>query len=563
MTIASHRLSNGRRLMGRIAVAGVLAAMLVGATPVAAAPSPAPFSPDYDAYVEQIRRDWSIPGVSIAIVEGDTITSRSYGLKQYDRKAKLTPESLFGIASVTKSFVSAALAKLAAEGRVSFDDPVVKHLPAFKVADPWLSRTITIRDLLAHRTGLASYGDWPEEIAGMSEAQVVDRLATLDQAVPFRERPYYNSLTYVVAAQIIEKVTGKPWGKYIDEEIWTPAGMNDSYAHADDFIPAEHVLPTGDGWSDTIKLGQDAVPASMDVATPHVQWEKAIDGSLAFNKQDLTDRLAHFHRTAIDPGQSIFSSVKDMARWAKLLMNMGEIDGRQVLPAAAVREMRRAAIIRRSNYPANWSVAPDDERQGIQPVIYASGLMLYSYDGRTLFGHSGDELGYATLMIVDPERKIAVVAMINNFAAKNGATEALVGRTLDALYAKDASDWSGMALARNREQQQENKDVFSKLLAVQGAETRPLNAFVGRYDHPFCGTLTVRVEKGKLIASTGPTYDVEFTPLGGGNFKGVVRGPSAIYFHVGFQGDASGKPGSLTITHPYLHRTIVFERTPG
>jgi CubicO group peptidase (beta-lactamase class C family) len=538
------------------------AVMLAVAMPAAAAPSPAPFSPDYDAYVEQMRQDWSIPGVAIAIVQDDKITTRTYGLRQYDREAKVTSDTLFGIASVTKTFVSGALAKLAGEGRISFDDPVIKHLPHFKVADPWLSRTITIRDLLAHRTGLASYGDWPEEIAGMTEAQVVERLASMDQAAPFRERPYYNSLTYVVAAQIIEKVTGKPWGRYIDEEIWTPAGMNDSHAHADDFIPSANVLPTGDGWSDTIKLGQDAVPPSMDVATPHVQWENGIDRSLAYNKSDLTDRLAHFHRTAIDPGQSIFSSVSDMARWAKLLMNMGKVDGRQVIPIEGVREMRRAAIIRRSDYPANWAEAFNDARKGLEPVIYASGLMLYNYDGRTLFGHSGDELGYATLMMIDPERKIAVVAMINNFASKNGATETLVERTLDALYGKEATDWSQHALSRERERQAELQQDFGTLLAVKRPETRALKSFTGTYEHPFCGQLAVRVEKGKLIASTGPTYDVELTPLGDGTFKGTVRGPSAIYFHVGFLPGDAGKPGTLTITHPYLHRTIVFEQTP-
>lgn len=559
----THHGSKRRILLQGLLAGAALAAATIGAVQAQAAPAAPVFSTEYDAFIEEVRRDWSIPGIAIAVVQDDKITTRTYGLRQYDRNAPITDKTLFGIASVTKSFVSAALAKLASEGRIGLDDPVVKYLPDFKVADPWLSRAITIRDLLAHRTGLASYGDWPEEIAGMTEAQVVERMAHLDQAVPYRERPYYNSITYVAAAQIIEKVSGKPWGKYIDEEIWSPAGMNDSYAHADDFIPSANVLPTGDGWSDKIKIGQDAVPRTADVATPHVQWESALDRSLAFLKQDLSDRMAHFHRTAIDPGQSVFSSVGDMARWAKILMNMGEIDGRQVLPAQAVREMRRGSIIRRGDFPANWQTEFNDSRDGLQPVIYGSGLMIYTYDGRALFGHSGDELGYATLMIVDPERKLAVVAMINNFASKNGATEALVGRTLNALYGEEASDWSQVALKRQRADLAENKDVFGKLFAVKGPEIKPLSSFTGTYEHPFCGKLFVRVEKGKLIASTGPTWDTELTPLGDGTFQGTVRGPSAIYFHVGFEPGAGGRPANLTITHPYLHRTIVFDSVTG
>ncbi len=555
----NRRVSKSKGLMAAVAL---LAAIVSPAT-VQAQPAGPVFSPEFDAFVEEVRRDWSIPGVAIAVVKDDRVTTKTYGLRQFDRNAPITEKSLFGIASVTKSFVAAALAKLASEGKVGLDEPVVKYLPDFKVADPWLSRTITIRDLLAHRTGLASYGDWPEEIAGMSEAEVVERMAHLDQAVSFRERPYYNSITYVAAAQIIEKVSGKPWGQYIDEEIWTPAGMNDSYAHADDFIPAANVLPTGDGWSDKIKIGQDAVPAGADVATPHVQWEHALDRSLAFIPSDLNDRMAHFHRTSIDPGQSIFSSPRDMARWARLLLNMGQIDGHQVLPALAVREMRRGAIIRRGDFPANWLTEFNDSGDGLQPVIYASGLMIYTYRGRSLFGHSGDELGYATLMIADPEKKLAVVVMINNFASKNGATEALVGRTLNALYGEDKVDWSQMALARQHVQLAENNEVFGKLFAVKGPEPKALKSFTGTYEHPFCGKLFVRVEKGKLIASTGPTWDAELKPLGDGTFQGTVRGPSAIYFHVGFQPGSAGKPANLTITHPYLHRAIVFETVAG
>ncbi|MBN8842059.1 MAG: serine hydrolase [Sphingomonadales bacterium] len=556
--IDDRRVSRSKSLM-----AAALFAVMASAVQAHAQPAEPVFSPEYDAFVEQVRRDWSIPGVAIAVVKDDKVTTRSYGLRQYDRNTPVTDKTMFGIASVTKTFVSAALAKLAAEGKVELDEPVVKYLPDFKVADPWLSRTITIRDLLSHRSGLASYGDWPEEIAGLSEADLVKRMAHLDQAVPFRDRTYYNSITYVAAAQIIEKVSGKPWGQYIDEEIWTPAGMNDSYAHADDFIAAANVLPTGDGWSDKIKIGQDAVPDRANVATPHVQWERALDRSLAYLPSDLTDRMAHFHRTAIDPGQSIFSSVSDMARWARLLMNMGEIDGRQVLPALAVREMRRSAIVRRGDFPANWETEFNDSGDGLQPVIYASGLMIYTYRGRTLFGHSGDELGYATLMIADPKTKVAVVVMINNFASKNGATEALVGRTLNALYGEEKTDWSQMALARQRIQLAENKDVFDKLFAVKGPEAKPLKSFTGTYEHPFCGKLFVRVEKGKLIASTGPAWDAELKPLGDGTFQGTVRGPSAIYFHVGFEPGEAGRPANLTITHPYLHRTIVFETVAG
>lgn len=541
----------------------LLFAVSTSAMPADAAPAAPVFSADYDAFVEDVRRDWSIPGVAIAVVSDGRISTRTYGLRQYDRNAPITEETLFGIASVTKSFVAAALAKLASEGRVGLDEPVVKYLPDFKVADPWLSRAITIRDLLAHRTGLASYGDWAEEIAGMSEAEVVARMAHLDQAVSFRERPYYNSITYVAAAQIIERVSGKPWGQYIDEEIWTPAGMTDSHAHADGFIPAADVLPTGDGWSDAIRIGQDAVPRGTDVATPHVQWERALDPSLAFLPSDLTDRMAHFHRTAIDPGQSVFSSVRDMARWAKLLMDMGKIDGRQVLPALAVREMRRGAIIRRGDFPVNWQTEFNDSGDGLQPVIYGSGLMLYTYGGRALFGHSGDELGYATLMIIDPEKKLAVVVMINNFASKNGATEALVGRTLNALYGEEKSDWSQLALTRQRGQLAETKAIFSELFTIRGPETKPLEAFTGIYEHPFCGKLFVRVEDGKLIASTGPTWDAELSPLGDGTFQGTVRGPSAIYFHVGFEPGEAGRPANLTIAHPYLHRTIVFGAVKG
>ncbi len=519
-----------------------------------------PLPPGLDAYVEKMRTDWSIPGVAIAIVpqDGPPII-KTYGQRQWNRAQKITPTTMFGIASVTKTFVAAGIAKLVDAGKLDWDDPVVRHLPEFRTADPYVSANVTIRDLLSHRSGINAHGDWLEEIPGLSEAGLVTRLAHVGQSTPFRSKPEYNNYGFVVLAQIIERKTGMAWGRYLTEQIWRPLGMTSTYAHADNFVPARNVLPSGDGWSDSIPSGQDAVSASVDVASPHVQWEAYYKGQIVYDARELANRTAHFHRTAIDPAQSVFSSVQDMARWSQLLMRA---DDGPVLSAKAIRALRQLNSI---NGSGDWVV--NGERPKFRQIGYGLGMEMYRYRGHMLFGHSGGELGFGSQMVVDPEAKVAIVVLFNNLTRTFVANDAIVQYLLDDLYGLPPTDWSTQLLDKGRDEHREYQQMFAAMDAERpkGAPlSAPLGNYVGRYSDAFAGNINIVRRGDRLIATTGPSYEIELTHWGKDVFRGVVVSPLRLAAFVQFDMGEGQRPSALSLQYVEIPEiSLRFTRTPS
>lgn len=525
----------------------------------AAAETPRPLPPGLDAYVEKMREQWSIPGVAIAIVPEDgPPVIRTYGKRQWNRPQAITPATMFGIASITKTFVAAGIAKLVDAGTLDWDDPVVRHLPEFRTADPYVSTHVTIRDLLSHRSGIDARGDWLEEIPGLSEADLVARLAHTGQSTPFRTKPEYNNYGFVVLAQIIERKTGMPWGRYLTEQIWRPLGMTSTYAHADDFVAARNILPSGDGWSDTVPSGQDAVSAKVDVASPHVQWEAYYKGQIVYDSRELANRTAHFHHTAIDPAQSVFSSVQDMARWAKLLMRA--TDG-PVLSARAIRALRQLNAV---GGDGDWLV--NGEKPKLRQIGYGLGMEMYRYRGRMLFGHSGGELGFGSQMIVDPEAKVAIVVLFNNLTRTFVANDAIVQYLLDDLYGLPPTDWSTQLLEKGREDHREYQRMFAAMDAER-PRGAPLSAppanYVGRYSDAFGGDIDIVRRGERLFATTGPSYEIELTHWGKDSFRGVVISPLRLAAFLQFDMNEQRQPIALSLQYVEIPEiSLRFVRAP-
>ncbi len=521
----------------------LLALSLMPVSPVAAGENTG-LPPGMDAYAEDMREQWSIPGIAVAVIrkDGEPIV-KTYGLRQWDRPEKVDPDTMFGIASITKTFVAAGIAKLVDSKTLDWDDPVVKHLPEFRTKDSAVTAAVTVRDLLSHRSGIETHGDWLEEVPGLSEAELVARLSHVGQSVPFRARPQYNNYGFVVLAQIIERVSGMPWGAYLTREIWHPLGMKNTFAHADAFVPAENVLPSGDGWSDTIRRGLDAVPADINVAAPHVRWEKAFDGKIVYDRRELENTTAHFHKTAIDPSQAVFSSLNDMARWARFLLRA---DDSPVLSAKSVRALRQMNSIRGNG---DWAV--NGERDTLRGIGYGLGMEIYRYRGRTLFGHAGDELGYSSKMVMDTDRGVGVVVLVNNLTRTFTSVDAIAQFMLDHLYGAPVTNWSARALDSSF---QDHTAMMKEVAAVQaqrppGQLTASLSDYAGRYTDPFAGELRIEKRGKHLIATTGPSYEIELKHWGADTFHGTVISPLRLQAFLTFSMDASGKPSALSLRY--------------
>ena len=258
--------------------------------PALAAPAPRPAPAAVDAEVERARREFSIPGVAVAVVQdGRVVLERGYGVKRMGGSEAVDAGTLFAIASNTKAFTAAALGLLAEDGKLSWDDPVTRHLPSFQMYDPYASREMTVRDLLTHRSGLGlGEGDllyFPPST--FTRKEIVEKVRYLRPATSFRSGYAYDNILYIVAGEVVAAASGKSWEAFVRDRILAPLGMADT-------------VPTA-----------SAVPKGANVATPHAP----VEGVVGTVDPDDADNIA--------AAGGILSSARDMARWASALLAAG------------------------------------------------------------------------------------------------------------------------------------------------------------------------------------------------------------------------------------------------
>src|SRR5437773_483944 len=203
--------------------ASLAVAAVIIATPVAAAP-PAGF----EQRVERLRTDYGVPGVPISVVEDGKVTlARGWGVRDITTNTPVDADTIFFTGSTGKAFTNAALATLVDAGKIKWDDKVIDHMPDFRMWDPWVTREMTIRDLLVHRSGLGlGAGDLLfVPCSDLSRKETVRRLRHIKLATSFRSGFAYDNILYMAAGQLIEEVSGQTWETYITENIFKPVGM--------------------------------------------------------------------------------------------------------------------------------------------------------------------------------------------------------------------------------------------------------------------------------------------------------------------------------------------------
>src|ERR1035437_9861777 len=246
---------------------------------------------DYvDRVVERARQEFDVPGIAVAIVkDGNVVLAKGYGVRKQGEAAPATAQSLFRIASNTKAFTTAALAMLVEEHKLRWDDPVIQHMPAFQLYDAYVTREMTIRDLLTHRSGLGlGAGDLMFFPPGdLSREEIVKRLRFIKPATSFRSAYAYDNLLYIVAGQLIPAVTGKSWDSFVRDRIFTPLGMTHTFTDV------------------------AALTKGKDVATPH----NALSGKLEALPQEDMDTSA--------PAGAIITCVQDLVKWMTVQLNGG------------------------------------------------------------------------------------------------------------------------------------------------------------------------------------------------------------------------------------------------
>jgi CubicO group peptidase (beta-lactamase class C family) len=421
----------------------------------------------FDAYVARVLKEFDVPGVAVAIVkDGRVVMAKGYGVRKLGEAAAVDAGTLFGIASNSKAFTAAALAMLVDEGKISWDDPVVKHLPAFQMYDPYVSREMTIRDLLTHRSGLGlGAGDllwWPQ--TNHSRDEIVRRIRFIKPATSFRSRYAYDNVLYLVAGQIIPAVTGKSWDDFIKERIFTPLGMTAS------------------------NTSVSANPAGGNVATPHTKNA----GSLQAIEPARLDNVA--------PAGSINSNVSDMAKWVIAQLDNGSIrgaesNGGRLFSERQSREMWSAQTILPLNDPPPM-LAPLKANF----AAYGLGWGLADYRGKKIVSHTGGLPGYLSRVALVPDLKLGVVVLTN--MESGGAFQSITYRVIDHYLGAAETDW--IAAYRKLEDQQRAaaSAVENRQSAARDSNSKPSLAvakYAGRYTDAWYGDATISLENDRLV----------------------------------------------------------------
>jgi len=425
---------------------------------------------DYlDQVVERARGQFDVPGIAVAVVkDGAVVASKGYGVRKLGETAPVTPNSLFRIASNTKAFTTAALAMLVDEGKIHWDDPVIQYLPGFQMYDPYVTREMTIRDLLTHRSGLGlGAGDlmfWPA--TDFTREEIVRRIRFLKPASSFRGKYAYDNLLYLVAGAALASVSGRSWDDFVAQRIFAPLGM-----------------------SHTNSSSRTLAAAAADVATPHGH----ADGKLVPLPQTDHDNNA--------PAGSINSCVADMARWLTLQLNHGALGPLRLFSEAQSKEMwTPQTILPIADPPAGAPAA----LTAIQPNFNAYGLgwMLRDYRGRKMVGHTGVLAGYVSRVAMIPDLNLGVVVLTNQEAEE--AHTAIAFTVLDHYLGAPETDWVAAEAALARIEQAQGEDAVKQAAAGRNAASRPslpLAAFAGRYRDAWYGDVLIQEAGGRLTIS--------------------------------------------------------------
>jgi CubicO group peptidase (beta-lactamase class C family) len=412
---------------------------------------------DFDAYMTKILKDWNAPGIGVGIVEGGKLVfAKGYGYRDYGKKLPYTPTTLHQIASNTKLFTAVAAGMLVDEGKLTWDKPVRESVPTIAFYNDLLNNTVTLRDMLSHRTGITRHDSiWFK--SDFTRKELFDRTKYLEPSAPLRQTFLYNNLMFAAVGYMIELQSGKTWEDFVQQRIFGPLKMTSTtYSVAEMLKTPEPGVPYTEK-RDTFELYQ--IPYYEDIG-------------------------------GVAPCGAIISNIEDMSHWLVALMNGGRYEGRQVIPADVIKATLEPAI-------ALPNTAA--ETRGFWEVlngVYGMGRWTASYRGHLIAYHGGDLPGFHSQVSYMPKEGIGVIVfVIGDHCA--GLYNIVSYNVYERLLGLDQTPWS----ARQLEVRLKAKKAGTESRAKAGSElvpnTKPshtLADYAGEYENAAYGVLKVNMK---------------------------------------------------------------------
>ena len=520
-------------------LAGVLAALALGGAVHAAPAAPAPQLPpgarpaDIDKLVARAQQVFTVPGVSVAIVQdGQVLVAKGYGVRANGKPGAVDADTLFGIGSNTKAFTVAALGMLVDEGKLHWDDRVIDLMPQVQLYDPYVTRELTVRDILTHRSGLGlGSGDlmlFPP--SDFTRAEIIKNLRYFKPASSFRSKYAYDNLLYILAGQLVPTLTGMSW---------------------EDFVQTKILDRLGAGCAATVSTIKGA-----NVAKPHV-----LDaGKLIETEQDRS--------TAYDPAGSIQCNARGMAAWANLQLADGKFPDGQALFSSAVHKDMWTPQTLTPVAPEAFALTRTRFR------AYGLAWNLEDYQGYERVTHTGGLIGMVSYVSLIPEKKLGIIVLTNQ---QSGGAMALIMQTLldGFLVGKPSRDWVAWWQERTDKAAKQGADADAAadaaVKASGGHAARPLDAYVGVYHDVWRGDVEVKKvgDHLRMIFSRTSGLQGDMQPMKGDVFAvrwddRTIKADALANFSTGMDGAVSGMkmaPLSPTVDFSFDFQDLDFKKT--
>jgi len=414
-----------------------------------------------DDLVERTLKTFDVPGIAVAIVkDGKVIHAKGYGVKSILTNVPVDENTLFGIASNSKAFTTAALAMLVDEGKLNWDDKVTQYIPEFKMYDDYVTKEFTIRDLLTHRSGLGlGAGDlmiWPDG-NNFTTHDIITNLQFLKPVSAFRTKYDYDNLLYIVAGEVIHRASGLSWGDFIENRIMKPLEMNQSAAA---FLRLKD---------------------TSNVIMPHVPT----DGKLK--------AIGRYKNNVFDPAAGIYSSVNDLSKWVIMQLQAGKYGAdKQMFSKKQHAEMWTAQTIM-----PNKTNAPYFSHF----KSYGLGWQLTEVKGNFQVSHTGGLDGIVTQVTMLPELNLGIIVLTNQ---QSGAAFNAISNTIKDSYINVKSEDYVTLYSSQRKEKENNANKISDEVWATVAQNikvkikRDAKKYIGTYRDNWLGDIVLSEKKGKL-----------------------------------------------------------------
>lgn len=422
-------------------------------------------SSQIDSLTQLTLKTFDVPGIAVAVVkDGKVVHAKGYGVRSLRNNLPVDENTLFGIASNSKAFTAAALAMLADEGKLKWDDKVREYIPEFKLYNPYVTEEFTIKDLLTHRSGLGlGAGDlmmFPDS-SNFTRKDIIYNLRFLKPVSSFRTQYDYDNNLYIVAGEIIAKVSGLSWEEFIESRILKPLGMQATAA----------------------SIGRLKNRSSQNLISPHAP----VNGKVAAIDIDWSE-------TANAAG-GLVSNLTDVCKWVKAQLNQGRYGDslkQRLFSAAQHTEMwSPQTIIPTATFPP----------YNTHFAAYGLGWFLSDVKGYKQVGHTGGLQGVVTQITLLPELQLGIIVLTNQ--QQGAAFTAITNTIKDGYLGIKGYNRVQQMKERVNKNEKEAKEILEGVAKEIEAQKKNVKSipdfknFEGKYKDDWFGEVEIGLRNGK------------------------------------------------------------------